>query len=397
MKPFVAIFLMTASAVSSGAASLQPAAGAFVAIDQMTTVEGASWRQCAPMTNDREARLQCFDRWAAQQLTADPAALAPDAALIDATTVVAPPPSTPLSPVEITILTPPEHDCLSPEFSETSRFWELEAGTDCGTFGIRAFRPISLSWIGSDSVNTQPSSAAPGHTAAAALNYRPSETRIQLSVRTKIAQGLFTGKEPLRRDSLWFGYSQQSYWQLFNGALSRPFRTTDHEPEITYIYPTEAQLPAGWRLRYTGISLVHQSNGQSLPLSRSWNRAVLMAGAERGDRFRLQARIWKRMREDSANDDNPGISNLIGRAELSAFWSINQDHALGATLRHSLRADANGSLRLEWLRKLGDSRVPGSRSGLRLHTQLFSGYGDSLVDFNRRRTVLSVGLSLVDW
>ena len=31
------------------------------------------------------------------------------------------------------------------------------------------------------------------------------------------------------------------------------------------------------------------------------------------------------------------------------------------------------------------------------HTQLFSGYGDSLVDFNRRRTVLSLGLSLVDF
>ena len=71
------------------------------------------------------------------------------------------------------------------------------------------------------------------------------------------------------RDSVWFGYSQQSYWQLFNGGLSRPFRATDHEPEITYIYPTDAELPGGWRLRYSGIRLVHQSNGQSLPLSRS--------------------------------------------------------------------------------------------------------------------------------
>ena len=34
---------------------------------------------------------------------------------------------------------------------------------------------------------------------------------------------------------------------------------------------------------------------------------------------------------------------------------------------------------------------------LRLHTQLFTGYGDSLVDYNRRRTVLSIGLTLVDW
>ena len=38
-----------------------------------------------------------------------------------------------------------------------------------------------------------------------------------------------------------------------------------------------------------------------------------------------------------------------------------------------------------------------ARPHLRLHTQLFSGYGDSLSDYNFRRTVLSVGLSLLDF
>jgi phospholipase A1 len=46
------------------------------------------------------------------------------------------------------------------------------------------------------------------------------------------------------------------------------------------------------------------------------------------------------------------------------------------------------------LGKQGDGWV---RSGLRLHTQLFHGYGDSLIDYNQRRTVLSVGLSLTDF
>lgn len=36
-------------------------------------------------------------------------------------------------------------------------------------------------------------------------------------------------------------------------------------------------------------------------------------------------------------------------------------------------------------------------TGLRYHVQLFNGYGDSLLDYNKRRNVLSVGLSLVDW
>lgn len=357
-----------------------------------------AWQACTNLTGDSEARLICFDRWAAQQAGAA-ASRAPSpgaSALAQTPATPAPAPVAP-APVTITMEAPAAHNCKNKLFSELSRFWELEAGSDCGTFGIRGFHPISLSWIGSDSVNTQPASPAPEHTATEALGYGNNEVRIQLSVRTKIAQGLLTGQQELKRDSLWFGYSQQSNWQIFSGDLSRPFRTTDHEPELTYIYPTDVPLPLGWRLRYSGLSLVHQSNGQPLPLSRSWNRNVLMAGMEKGNQFRVDAKLWKRVNEDLTNDDNPDISNKIGRAEVAAFWTPNQDNTLGVTLRHSLRADANGSVRLEWLRQLTSSGLPGSQDALRFHTQLFSGYGDSLVDYNRRRTVLSIGLSLVDW
>jgi phospholipase A1/A2 len=216
--------------------------------------------------------------------------------------------------------------------------------------------------------------------------------RIGLSVRTKIAQGFLTQDEPSKRDSLWFTYSQQSNWQIFNGDLSRPFRTTDHEPELIYVYPLNAALPWGWQMRYVGVSLNHQSNGQALPLSRSWNRTVLMAGMEKDQKFTVQGKLWYRTPENEADDDNPDINDLIGRAELAGFWKVNPDHTLGLTLRHALRANGKGSVRLEWLRKLGEGN-----SGLRFHTQFFRGYGDSLVDYNRQRTLLSVGLSLVDW
>ena len=151
----------------------------------------------------------------------------------------------------------------------------------------------------------------------------------------------------------------------------------------------------------SGLGVVHQSNGQSLPLSRSWNRAYLMAGAERGHDWQLQLRLWARVPESAATDDNPGISDTVGRAEVSAWWRPAPEHHLGLTWRHSLSRTARGSLRLEWLRDLGGPAAgpAGSPfgSGLKLHTQLFSGYGDSLLDHNRRRTVLGVGLSLVDF
>lgn len=333
----------------------------------------ATWTQCTQLSADPVARLACFDRWAQQQAVV-PAPAEPAAAKVVA------------SPV----------DCRNGPHSELSRFWELEAGSDCGRFNLRSYRPISLSLIASDSVNTAPSSPAPGHTASD-QPYLTSEERIQLSVRVKIGQGFLTGPNADARDSLWFAYSQQSYWQLFTSSISRPFRSTDHEPEIMYIAPTDAQLPLGWRLRYSGVSLNHQSNGQSLPLSRSWNRIILMAGMEKDTRFTVRGRVWQRIPEAASEDDNPEISDTVGRAELAGTWHLNKDNSLGLTVRHSLRDQANGSYRLEWLKTLGDSGQSNRDSGLRFHVQLFSGYGDSLVDYNRQRTVLSVGLSLVDW
>jgi len=346
-----------------------------------------SWQRCAQLSGDDAARLQCFDLWAAGQSTAAlPPAAAPQTRA-----------ETPLPPAVIQITTTAAHDCRDSRYSELSRFWELEMGTDCGTFSLRGYRPVSLSWIGSDSVNMQPSSPSPPNNASTAVPYGNSETRVGLSVRTKIAQGLLTQTEPLKRDSLWFAYSQQSNWQLFSGELSRPFRTTDHEPELIYLYPTDAPLPGGWRLRYAGLSLNHQSNGQPLPFSRSWNRTILMAGIERGPSLQLLGRLWARVPEDAADDDNPDIQDRIGRAEVTGVWHVNPDHTLALTLRHALSNGDSGSVKLEWLRRLGTSDGAENRSGLRLHTQLFSGYGDSLIDYNRRRVVLSVGLSLVDW
>lgn len=386
----------------------------FIALSAVSTLATAQnapppqardWQHCSALLDDSAARLQCFDTWAAQQRSGptpqSEAASANNLAADSGLPATAQKPAIPapaVPPVQITMTAPEEHNCKNPRFSELSRFWELETGSDCGTFGIRGYKPISLSVTGANSVNTQPDSSLANHRATSATDYNTTEARISLSVRTKIAQGLLTHDQPLKRDSLWFGYSQQSNWQIFSGTLSRPFRTTDHEPELIYIYPTDLNLPGGWRLRYTGLSLNHQSNGQPLPLSRSWNRAIVMAGLEQGSEFRLLGKLWYRLPESASSDDNPEISDTIGRAELTGLWSPDQTNSFGLTLRHSLREQANGSVKLEWLRRIGDSSGNSSQpNGLRFHTQLFSGYGDSLIDYNRRRTVLSVGLSLVDW
>ena len=362
----------------------------------IATPESENALQVCASTTDKTVRLDCYDRWAGRfseptEKTAATPSTAPIARSLPERIVTVkqeePSASTELARTDA---------CHDGQYSTLSRFWELESGTDCGTFRIRGYRPLSFSIVVSDSVNRQPSSTADNRTATSPVNYNNTETRLQLSMRTKVAQGLLTTSDSSRKDSLWFAYSQQSYWQLFSGDISRPFRTTDLEPEVIYVYPTDAKLPFNWRLRYSGAGLVHQSNGQTLPLSRSWNRAYLMAGAELDNRWMLQARVWKRLSDTAGSDDNPGIENTIGRGELKTMWNFNQQHTFGVTWLTSLRQQSNGSTRLEWLRTLG-SRDDGGKSNLRLHTQLFSGYGDSLIDYNRKRTVFSVGLSLLDF
>ena len=343
------------------------------------------WAQCAA-TAAPAARLACYDEWAARQSPARPLTPTAVSAAVPAASPVAP-------AVEATMR---DLGCQDLRYEALSRFWELEDGSSCGTFGLRGYRPLSFAVLGSDSVNLQPVSASDGRSATAPVSYKQTETRLQLSMRTKLAQGLLTPSAGAPKDSLWFAYSQQSYWQLFSGDISRPFRTTDHEPELIYVYPLNVQLPGQGRLRYGGLGLVHQSNGQSLPLSRSWNRVYLMAGAHWDERWLVQGRVWRRASESAANDDNPGIENTIGRAEVKLTWNPNPIHTFGMTWRHSLRSAGNGSARLEWLRALNPPDDGGQRN-LRLHMQIFSGYGDSLLDYNRQRTTYSLGLSLLDF
>jgi phospholipase A1/A2 len=378
--------LFTIGLLALAAALAAGPAGADEAVD--------GWQACRALS-DGSARLACFDGWAQQQPLQQQQQPAPQT----------PPPVSPLpetGPIarapspQRALIGVRDNACQSDAFSPLSRFWELQSETDCGTFELRGYRPMSLDVVASSSVNQQPTSPAPGRNALTPEDFQRTEARIQISARVKVLKDILTGGDPSRSDSLWLAYTQQSYWQIFSGGISRPFRTTDYQPEAIYAYPFDVGLVGGLRLRYGGLGLSHQSNGRELPLSRSWNRAYLMAGLDLGRRFSLEGKIWKRL-DANADDDNPGITDFIGRGELTATWRADAKNTYSGTVRSSLASHSNGSVRLEYFRALGKGNRAGGLNDLRLHLQAFSGYGDSLLDYNRRRSVFSVGLALVDW
>ena len=268
--------------------------------------------------------------------------------------------------------------------SMLDRRWELAQHSKLGTFNLRAHKPIYLlPLVWTDRPNQLPSSENPANSVDDSLQLRKVENKFQLSFKTKFIEGLFG-----EQGDLWFGYTQSSRWQLYDDDQSRPFRETNYEPEAMLVFGFDQPI-GGWRARMLGLSAVHQSNGRSLPLSRSWDRLMLTAAMER-EGWVVQLRPWWRIPESSSDDDNPEIENFVGRADLRVVHQRG-DHELAWMLRHSLRSGehSHGALQFDW-------SFPLYRN-LRGHVQLFDGYGESLIDYNHRATYIGLGVSLLPW
>lgn len=261
--------------------------------------------------------------------------------------------------------------------------WELDAGQRGHLLRIRPYKPVYLlPLFHTSSRNTRPSSPAANHSVSDSVDLGDTEAKLQISLKTKIAEDVFGDN-----GDLWFGYTQTSRWQVYNDGLSRPFRETNHEPELMLGWRTEYDF-LGWRGRIANLSLNHQSNGRSLPLSRSWNRLMASTSLERGD-WTMTVRPWWRIPEHSSDDDNPDISNYLGRADFQLVRNAG-GHQLSVLLRHNLRLhNSRGAVQLDYAFPIAGE--------LRGHLQWFSGYGESLIDYNHRANYIGVGVSLVEW
>jgi phospholipase A1 len=315
-----------------------------------------SARACTGIATD-VARLACFDNYFTQHTDA-PAA---QQTLTAGQDTVAP---------------------VSPKNADSSlldQSWDLSKSGK--TFNTRLYKPMYiLPAFYTHKTNDLPHSPNPLDVVNNPIDNNHTEAKFQISVKTKVYQ--FDNLA-----SLWFGYTQTSHWQIYNGDTSRPFRENNYEPEISLMAPAHLNILPTFKLY--GLTLDHQSNGQSLPLSRSWNRAILNLGFEK-DNWVVMLRPWYRIPETKADDDNPDISNYVGRGDLQITRKWDEQE-FNLMLRHSLKTGSNshGAMQFDWTFPIIHH--------LRGFVQIFDGYGESLIDYNHRSTYAGVGVSIKDW
>jgi phospholipase A1/A2 len=231
----------------------------------------------------------------------------------------------------------------------------------------------------SDNPNTRP--GTPSRPAGpVALDVQDVEAKFQLSFKVRVA-AVATAGTP----SLWFGYTQQSQWQLYNKDQSRYFRNTDHAPELMLAFHPQVDVgPFRWRLLNLGF--VHQSNGRSEVLSRSWNRFYAQFGLERGNLVVL-VRPWVRVKESNMTDDNQDIRETLGHGDV-VISHLSGRHVFALKGRQNF-SSGRGFVEGSWSFPLG-RRLNG-------YLQASSGYGESLIDYNWRQNTVGLGVSLFDW
>mgnify|MGYP001282555143 CR=1 FL=1 len=320
---------------------------------------------------DADKRLECYDRRFGR----------------DAAPVAAPRPARAAADVFSNQAVADVNRCdKGPPSSLLDSRWELDADSaedpKPAPFCIRPYRPIYLMPFYTTRSNRTPSSPAPENTVTEPEDINRGELKYQISLKTKVLNDLVGNN-----GDLWMGYTQVSHWQIFNGERSRPFRETNYEPDANLVFRTDYDV-FGWKARLLGVGLVHQSNGRSDPLSRSWNRATASIGLER-DNWTMTFRPWWRVLE-FGEDNNPDITDYMGRGDVEIVRVVD-DSQFALMLRHSLRGGdrSHGAVQFDWAFPLAPP--------LRGHVQIFNGYGESLIDYNHRAWYAGIGLSLIEW
>lgn len=205
-----------------------------------------------------------------------------------------------------------------------------------------------------------------------------TEIEFQLSMKVLIAQDLLHNN-----GNLYVAYTNHSFWQAYNAGISRPFRETNHEPELIFSAATDWEI-FGFRNVLNQIIVSHQSNGQSGSLSRSWNRIKARSIFERGH-FAFSITPWYRLPEDEEDDDNPDIDDYYGHYELSGAYTRN-DHIISFMTRRPFAS--KGALELNWSFPIS--------STVRGYIKAFDGYGASMIDYNAHTRSIGLGVTFTD-
>jgi len=195
------------------------------------------------------------------------------------------------------------------------------------------------------------------------------ETEFQLSIKYDFAANILGLSEIYS-----VAYTQVSFWQLY--ADSAYFRETNYNPEafITVPVPTES-------LKAVRVAFAHQSNGRGGVEERSWNYVSASFYFQTGFFF-TGVTLWHNVFSLEYNDD---LMHYLGYGEIELI--VPYKH-------HILKLKSRNTFSDKRATTVNYSYPMFGSKDLFFYAKAFTGYGESLIDYDHKVNKIGIGFSI---
>ncbi len=207
-----------------------------------------------------------------------------------------------------------------------------------------------------------------------AHNAKKVETEFQVSIKYDFGANILGLNEIYSA-----AYTQLSFWQLYEESAY--FRETNYNPELFVTIPTSISGEKIF-LKALRLSFAHQSNGRGGAEERSWNYLSASAYFQYKLLF-TELKVWKRLPD--ATDYNPNLIEYLGHGHLR-FLLPYKEHIAQLILKGNFKD--HGAVEFNY------SHPTLSRDDLFLYVKVFSGYGESLINYDDYINKIGIGFSI---
>ena len=197
--------------------------------------------------------------------------------------------------------------------------------------------------------------------------------------------------EVFKESELFLAYSQSIFWDLY--STSSPILEVNLSPELFWNYGDNAH--------YVRLGFYeHKSNGRDGPTSRAWDRSYVQFQTSFGDSVNVGANVkgfymWK------IADENHDIEDYTGYYEAEIFLRFLKPGPLRLTDKEEIYirgGTGKGNYGFDytkgWLEAGVKFRMVFKTIQPDLFIQLFYGYGESLVAYNKEDFTVRAGFIL---
>jgi phospholipase A1 len=208
-----------------------------------------------------------------------------------------------------------------------------------------------------------------------------TEAKYQLSFKVPIWKNILGFPT-----TIYLGYTQLSYWQAYNHLAF--FRSTDYEPEVFVANEVNFHLFKKWNINFLNVGAVHQSNGFGNELERSWNRIYLQATLS-DPNWMISIKPWLIIQDHTYKRSNPDIGKYLGYGQIILGFKHNRQ-TISLSLHNIIESGGRrATAEFNWSFPIN--------TYLKGYAQVFTGYGQSLVEYNHRTMGAGIGLAFNDW